>query len=328
MTKLVYFSADPNDSSSFYRGILPLSKVPGVQIERPTTNVTWSTIAGNDVGFMLRPTSADMVKLAGVIKSQMPLWVDYDDHLFAVPPENPAHAYFIESDTQENIEKICGLADIITVSTPALLDVFSPLASDVENVVVVPNAHNDFLFGTDRNQLPRTNSVFWRGTATHVGDLFDHRDEIAKAAVENPDWDWHFMGAVPWPLIGHVRVAHHKPLDIFKYHEVLHNVLTNAIHMIPLSNNRFNHCKSNIAWIEAIAAGALAIVPDWPEWADRGALTYGPNQSLAEALSKALAMPAKLREELVDASWDYIQKNLLLSDVNNLRAGILEGLVK
>jgi hypothetical protein len=50
--------------------------------------------------------------------------------------------------------------------------------------------------------------------------------------------------------------------------------------VVPLQDNPFNRAKSNIAELEAQAAGAIAIVPDWEEW--RSVVRYKATEEMTE----------------------------------------------
>ena len=92
---------------------------------------------------------------------------------------------------------------------------------------------------------------------------------------------------------------------------------------VPLIEDGMNRCKSNIAWIEATAAGAVTIAPDWVEWQKPGVLNYNG----LDEFKSMLMRPLDDAPERWAASRDYIMENLTLNKVNEQRARIVRELV-
>jgi hypothetical protein len=83
--------------------------------------------------------------------------------------------------------------------------------------------------------------------------------------------DFIFMGSNPWYLhkshVGLLSEVQHIPwqANTVAYVDALFDIRPHFV-VVPLQDNPFNRAKSNIAELEAQAAGAIAIVPDWEEW--------------------------------------------------------------
>jgi hypothetical protein len=135
---------------------------------------------------------------------------------------------------------------------------------------------------------------------------------IRKIAEKYPDHAWYFIGQYPWMFTDEISsdklffVAGSEP---YKYHQTLLSIAPEFM-VVPLVDTKFNHAKSNIAWIEGTWAGAKVFASDLPEF-----------------LVPGCGIPSLGIEPDLDASWSYIQENLLLSHVNKIRVQLIESLV-
>jgi hypothetical protein len=112
-------------------------------------------------------------------------------------------------------------------------------------------------------------------------------------------------------------------MDLIEYFHSL-KTLAPKIHLVPLKDNRFNRCKSNIAWMEATWAGAACVVPGFEEF-EMEDTSYDDNESFYR-IAKALLDDEQLNSDIYFFARDYIQKNLLLSQVNQMRIQIARSL--
>jgi hypothetical protein len=97
-----------------------------------------------------------------------------------------------------------------------------------------------------------------------------------------------------------------------------------SIIQVPLTSNKFNRSKSNIAWIEGTVAGACTLGPSWDEWKKPGLIDYIDKQNYYEHLSNLVKKDDEYRIHLNNQSWNYIQENLTLGTVNEMRWKILQ----
>jgi hypothetical protein len=93
--------------------------------------------------------------------------------------------------------------------------------------------------------------------------------------------------------------------------------------IVPLTDNAFNRSKSNIAWLEMTWAGAVCLVPHWPEFDHPGAMTYEPGEFLAK-LESLVSMPEDLLLLVRKEAWKWIQANATLASVNDYRNDIFQ----
>ena len=292
---------------------------------------SWPDLITQDILFLQRPGTAEHLKLLQYCKDLgLKIWTDYDDNFFILPTENRMFDS-VEEDAKKRMARIIELSDVITVSTEALKTFM--IATGGKYVEVVPNALNTTLFepvkrfNHKRPQIPpnHTKQVYvWRGSDTHWMDVFDYIGPLTEAMAVRTDVDWVYMGWRPSYLdrFG-LPYTYMHPDDIFNYWRKLKSIRPELMHVV-LTANQFNLHKSNIAWIEATAAGAVCVAPKFPEWERPGVILYETLQEYQKILSEAGDVDYRLNWE---ASMDYIQENLLLSKVNRQRAEIVVKLV-
>lgn len=320
------------DATSFYRGMGPWTEMRRRSEFNMiyTDAVDWSILRLADFVFMQRPFTKEHKALAIMAKQwDIPLWVDYDDNLFAVPTDNPAHGLYSSDETQKAVAEITSLATVVTVSTEQLKRCLQIKEQPLNNrVYVVPNALPDFLV---KRKAPFNfkKQINWRGSNTHMRDVFQFAPEISQVAQENPDTTFTFIGSNPWALTDHMRPNQAivvPPMGIGDYIEFM-RVTNPSIQIVPLDDSIFNRCKSNIAWIEATLAGGVCIAPEWEEWVRPGVLTYRTTEDFKACMEFALTNPEKLAEQH-EISWEYVQEHLVLSKVNEIRFQIMDTLAE
>ena len=314
-----------NDAVSLYRGVGPLSELHR-QIDftyATAYEFSWSTIAGFDLVYIVRPcTNHDRGLVDMAKKMQRPVWIDFDDDILDVPPSNLTHNFYSNEGVKANVRHILQTADVCTVSTEYLAKKLNPFRPVDKPCVVVPNAFPDHLFNWDQKDVPRNNIISWRGSRTHDRDLNQAHGFFDSIKAMLPHWKFVFLGEPAyqvhdWFPANRRRVI--PSMDIIEYFHTF-KALGSTFHVVPLEENDFNRAKSNIAWIEATWAGAATIAPyNMDEWQKPGIL-----HSPFFGCDSALFTDASVWQDAVKKSRAYIEKNLLLSHVNKQRARILE----
>ncbi len=319
---ILFLNYDKTDSCSFYRsaGIAPnLRRMSGhniVTAQWNELNMNWALLVEFDIIMMQRPYNQAALDLCQYIKDMNKiLWLDYDDNLFSIPPENKAFKTYNKPDIRKAMKSILELADIITVTTEDLRDSLMPYNS---NITVIPNAFNDDLFIKDPWK-ERSNIVLWRGTDTHIFDLMCFTHPLNELADEYRNDQFMFMGFYPWFLRGSENKGTVDPMDVIVYHKTIRKMRPIIMH-VPLHDNLFNRCKSNIAFIEGTFAGSACIVPQW--WDYDGALKYTDQKSYYEAFRAVLCGEVNVQAENAKA-WHYIRNELTLSKVNVQRMNLI-----
>jgi hypothetical protein len=320
------------DTTSFYRanGVFGnLSKqlkgnISITSMDHKNMSLSWADLMLYDVVVMQRPYDDSFKRLAVYIKDlNIPLWIDYDDNLLAVPPDNKQYVLYSDPAIIANVTGFLAMADVVTVSTHGLKKAFDKYNPRIE---VVPNAFNQDLFNY-RDIKKRNDTVLWRGSETHQLDLMTHTVQLVERIAELSNWKWHFCGWYPWMLASpNVKNLYHSPVaDVVPYHKNIHNVAPKAM-IVPLANHLFNHCKSNIAALEGIFAGAVCIVPNWEEWQIPGTLKYDNPAEFSQHIQDIYHGRVKIKENN-DTAWEYINDVYPLNKINKKRIEILNSLV-
>jgi hypothetical protein len=326
--RILFLNYDRTNACSFYRsgGIAnDLRKKTGHEItvaQWNEINMHWGTIMDYDLIMMQRPFGKSAFELCDYIKRlNRPLWVDYDDNLLCIPQSNKAYLIY-DDEAKEYIKKILGIADVISVTTDDLKKSFSPFISLRCEIKVIPNAFNDTVF--KRGEIKeRSNIITWRGTETHIADITSVTGAISKACIEFPDKQFLFLGYLPWFLGEDVtNVFAMKEMDLILYFHNLFNMKPAVIH-VPLIDNLFNRCKSNIAFIEGSYFGAACLVPDF--WDVPGVLRYKTEDDYYNALKALISGEIDIKAQN-NIAWEFIQDTLILSKVNTERVKLINSL--
>ena len=220
------------------------------------------------------------------------------------------------------------LADVVSVSTAELGARRGAVLSESarHKIRVIPNACHWPL----NQRLTRQRRVSWRGGQSHEVDLCSVLNEVV-ALAKDPQfgkWEWCFLGDVPWQAklkIPPQRVLADFGAEPWLYMEAL-NRLEPWVHIVPLEFNPFNMCKSNLAWIEASAAGAIVVAPDLPEWRKPGVLLYRNPEHFGRVLRKVMEAYTEETRGWVTQSQAHIKENLRLEQMNQKRWEILNEL--
>ena len=348
--KTVLFVCPPGVSPvRIYRGegvFERLSKIdPEIRIIYPTGREIWQDLLKADVVYFMRTNGAEDVAVAEKAKDmKVPIWYDMDDDYFNVPPSNPSFDGFRSPKIQQNIAWFLQNADFVTFSTQDLLQRYQnveDLKPGIEpKSCVVPNALDDYILKVKpAEKMNDRKRILWRGGITHVGDILDYTEEIWKFLAEDKDFDFNFIGFQPFwivqgwswkrPEANFKDRVYYTPyqFNYFEYMDFLKRQCA-ALSFVPLSDNPFNHCKSNIAALESIYAGAVPIVPDWREWEIPGVISYGKDTSLSLALQVGAGLGDEARKKRLQDSCDWINENRVLSVVNKQRIKIMERLME
>jgi hypothetical protein len=321
---------EPADATSWFRGFGPLNHLrrhefPGLRILRAKT-VDWAVIGQSDIVFMQRPASEVWAQVAQMVKEEgKPLWIDWDDDCLHVPPENP-NAYQFTEAIKTAVIRTNALADVVTVSTAGLADVFG---FNKKRVEVVPNAWP--LCRMPWLNRPPADCILWRGGAHHARDLMEAAPQIVHA-LKQLQAPCYFVGFDPWFI--REKAGPHclwvPPMDIGTYHRFLAQKAPRAL-FVPLANTVFNQSKSAAAWLEATWAGAVTVAPAWSwEFAQEGVLRYGVDAAAQDygELWELIVRGARGRHDLaVLQSRCALEANFTLGQTCGQRAEIILSLL-
>ena len=330
--KILFVVWNMIDTCSLYRsgGIAPdLRKKLKIDIEVvPFDNeFHWANLIDYDLIMLQRPLTQMALQMSFYAKNLgIPIWVDYDDLLIDVPWESKLYERY-NDQVKQTIKNIIRMADAVSVTTPLLKQELAPYS---DNIHVIPNAFNDHIFRVRELPPKRQKIIAWRGGDTHDADLMAIREPITRAFEEYPDWVFSFMGLRPRFFDEYPNVKYYPVTDPMMYFANIQSSAPVLFH-IPLKDNKFNRGKSNIAYIEAAQFGSVCLVPYWEEWKLPGVIHYGDfehsyYQAISTTITEVLADGNSIRNK-ASMAWEYVNDNLRLSKINELRAELVKSLL-
>lgn len=203
--------------------------------------------------------------------------VDFDDNVFKVSPLSNHYADYgtenfqivfpdgsvhdawkdgVNIDLKKNrerldeIKRVIESADGVTTTTSILADVFKQYS---DNVKVLPNCINL----REWNKFPLVKKeeeirLYWGGGMSHWEDLLLIREPLRMIFDKYKNAKIVMLGWMPdgFDQTFPGRVEFHRWSNFYAY-SYKYASLGIDIALIPLVDNEFNRCKSNIKWIEA-----------------------------------------------------------------------------
>jgi len=317
MKKVLHITQYPDDGTAFYRST-PLKYIDGKDISvtfQPLMGqIAWNTFVGYTHLLLTRPSSHNDLAMIRLAKDcGLKVISDYDDDVLHVDQYNPTfHIY----ESAKGLILDCLLfSDEIWVTTAGLKKSFGMYN---QNIHVIPNAHNDYLFKAKYKKPfnANTKKAFWRGGGSHQADVYEVADYLVKTINDNQDWEFQFIGE-RFVYLEQRCGANYQPvsqMSLMQYFKYLYSQNPNVM-FAPLSNTKFNQSKSNISWIEATYAGSAFFGNcELNEFNQEGTL---PLSLLSEYPSKEGRLD--IMKNANEISWANIHDNLLLSRINELR---------
>lgn len=300
--RVLVASAHPWNVPNFYRTVGPLLSDPRFEVRLTgEAELTWVDLAQTDIICVPRCSTNDELRVMELAKSaKVPVWVDYDDNLLEVPDSNPAYIDYMQPAARQSILMALTEADLVTASTGQLREVLQPARPSGSRPVVVLRNGLHQNWPKRAATLVRSDTFYWRGSSGHVADVQMYAAAIAAGLPETATFQ--AMGWFPWPLVKKIiekneNVSYTKELPINMFFRELEGSGATCC-IVPLEDNAYNRCKSNIAQLEALAVGALAIVPDWPEWQLAGSFKYSNEDTMAAAVAKVMETPYDERKKM------------------------------
>ncbi len=336
MKRILIITPEDKSSNAFWRSVGPMNALQKLYAnevtcdhyayDNPTMDLSWARISKYDVIFLHRPVADDHIKVMQIAwASNVPVWVDYDDWLFNLPAWNPNNIYS-SMGAQMNISRAIACADVVSCTTTPLYDAFRQLNPET---VILPNAYRSDLYPFREEQdLPKRNEnqfLFWRGSNTHAGDLLSVKSALKETIY--PVW---FMGGPEWQTVTEMPENKRKLIgstDTTVYFRTIYDLAPKAF-ISPLVDCHFNRCKSNIAWMEALFAGALCIAPDMPEWNRDGCVNYkaGDSKSFSDACREVMEMDPKVHEKRVQDAFYKMKETFDVKAISHQRRELIRTL--
>ena len=224
---------------------------------------------------------------------------DIDDDLYAVATDNPAHKNV--PHLIRTFEKCLSIADGVTVSTPALKELYKSLNP---NIYVNPNGQNIQFWSKIKSPKQHKGiRIGWRGAQGHGGDIALVKpalDELKKKyditfctlGVEpkfKPDEHWKFVGTLDFP-----KTLAKMDLDIA---------------VVPLIDKRYNRAKSNIAVCEFSMLKIPCVASPVENQKDMGGVLYAKNNYEWYEQLERLIKDKALRKQKGKEAYDFVVEN-------------------
>ncbi|MRS01652.1 glycosyltransferase [bacterium] len=210
--------------------------------------------------FFPRPETIEFINY--LFSFGKPVVYEVDDLLTQLPSTNPSHDWGMIC--KPFIYDISAKCSAITVSTDALSRHFTSYNT---NVRILPNLLNDRLWckTTPPSQGPVI--IGYAGTITHSADLTLLEEVLEKISSKYSNKvAFTFMGCSTERisrLPGFSFISFETTYEAYarKLQEIPLDIM-----LVPLEDNPFNRCKSNIKWLEYSACGIAGIYADLPPY--------------------------------------------------------------
>lgn len=204
-----------------------------------------------DIVVLQRVTHSYMAQAVGVMRAKgITVIVDVDDDLSSIHPSNPAWAVHRPGaglHSWHNLALACRTASLVTVSTPALLDVYARHGRGA----VLPNYLPDMYYN-----LPRVDSdtVGWPGSFhSHPNDPEVVGGAVARLVEEGTQF---VMRGDPTGAGRAFGLAEDPPGGGVPVEEWPAAVASLGIGIAPLADTRFNAAKS---WLKPLEMSAVGV---------------------------------------------------------------------
>lgn len=190
--------------------------------------------------------------------------VDVDDDFSCLHPNHPAHDAFNPSLSPDvnhrHLHRACAIADLVTVTTPALAERYGGHG----RVAVLPNCVPASILDLPFKDNGKT--LGWSGAVQmHPGDLEATRGGVAEA-LRRSGWDFHVVG--PSDGVRQALALDQEPSETGwvateDWHEALGQI---DVGIVPLGTSRFNAAKSWLKGLEYAARGIPFVASPLPEY--------------------------------------------------------------
>lgn len=194
---------------------------------------------------------------------------EIDDYYHAIPTYNPgAFAYHPSQSARiQMIENCMRAASAITVTTPELAERYSSIN---QNIFPLPN----FVDPLDEHWKPSKRkdddgmvTIGWAGSTSHIDDFKIMLGPLQRICRDFPNVRVEIGGCPEvFKLIKNIpekQKRFHEFCDFYKYPNILRRF---DIGLVPLKDNKFNECKSELKGLEYSILGIPYLASPLPAY--------------------------------------------------------------
>jgi len=240
------------------------------------------------------------------------------DDAFDINPDNPFAKEHDNLQASRWLEVLCGVADIITTTTPHLAKVIEAKLAEhevVKPIIVLPNC-----LDMERWDLPILKNysneirLIWAGSSTHRDDMAFISPVIHKLCNQYKNLKFIYAGDVKLQkLFSDINSEYIDGVPVEVWPAKLHS-LRGDLAVAPLLDTPFNRCKSNLKYLEYGICGLPGVYSNtvYKETVNGGLLA-----STQDEFYKQLALlieNRQLREELGAKAYTDIKTNYSMAD--------------
>lgn len=268
-----------------------------------------------DVAVFQRPLHRNRLEIIHALQQRgTAVVIDMDDDFGALPKGHPARrdtATMANPDANRRwMRRACEMADLVTLSTPALAERYAPHGRFVVLPNCVPRGYLDV--------RPRPHEGLWAGwtgsVVTHVGDL-DVTGGGVAAAVEAAGARFHVVGTGHGVAQGLGLAVEPSTTGWTSFQAYPRRYAELDVAIVPLADNRFNAAKSWLKGMEAASLGVPFVASPTAEYRRLvdgegcGVLAASPDEWRGAV--RLLAGDVRLRDEMAEkgrevaARWTY-----------------------
>lgn len=182
--------------------------------------------------------------------------VDVDDLFDRIDKQNTSHQAYDpslrDSHNLKWIELACRRADLVTVTTPALLDRYG-----YGHGLILPNLTPQRYLDLEANRMK--NTVGWTGTVdSHPNDLQVTRGAVGMA-LDAAEWGFHHVGTGKGIKDALGLSQEPTATGWVPFSEYADRMAEISVGIVPLADTKFNEAKSCLKAIEFAALGVPVI---------------------------------------------------------------------
>jgi O-antigen biosynthesis protein len=235
------------------------------------------------------------------------------------------------------MQELASMADLVTVSTPRLAELMRQYN---DAVAIVPNALDERLWfspmSSESPEAPESLRVLYFGTATHRQDLALLQEawpmverlagvkvhlEVVGVQDSREDGAWFRRLHVPSGSRTYPKFVRWLRMNRHRW----------VAGVAPLADNRFNHFKSDLKYLEYSALGLPVIASQGPAYGDTivhgsTGLLCGPDPLDWASSVASLVKDEALRESFVERSREYVLRYRTCTAAERDIAEVIEGL--